>query len=87
MSHILVTGASGAQGRAVARQLIEAGHAVRLFVRDPSRVADLATLGAEVVQRDHVDTAAVAKTMRGQDGPSRSRRSPGDVRRPSNPCR
>ncbi|MBC8067877.1 MAG: NmrA family NAD(P)-binding protein [Deltaproteobacteria bacterium] len=72
MSRILVIGASGAQGRPVARQLAQAGHTVRLFVRDPAKVADLnpdlAIPGAEIVVGDHDDTAALAKAVRGQDG-------------------
>ncbi|MFN5997219.1 MAG: NmrA family NAD(P)-binding protein [Paracoccaceae bacterium] len=68
MSRILVTGASGAQGRPVARQLLAAGHSVRLFVRDPAKVGDLAEMGAEVVQGDHGDRAAIARAMDGQEG-------------------
>lgn len=68
MSRILVTGASGAQGRPVARQLLKGGHTVRLFVRTPAKVADLAALGAEIVVGDHDDTAALAEAARGQDG-------------------
>lgn len=67
MSRILVTGASGAQGRPVARQLLEAGHNVRLFVRDPTKVADLAALGAEIVPGSHDDSAAIARAAAGQD--------------------
>ena len=39
---IVVTGATGTIGRALVPQLLEAGHAVRVFVRNPARVAHLA---------------------------------------------
>jgi uncharacterized protein YbjT (DUF2867 family) len=68
MSKILVTGASGVQGRPVARQLLEAGHAVRLLVRDPAKVADLVVLGAEVVEGSYDDDAAITEAMNGREG-------------------
>lgn len=68
MSRILVTGASGVQGRPVARQLIEAGHDVRILVRDPAKVDDLAKLGAEVVKGDYGDLDAVNKALSGREG-------------------
>lgn len=68
MSRILVTGASGAQGRPVAQHLLAAGHRVRLFVRDTTKVADLVAAGAEAVEGDHDDIAAIRRAMAGQEG-------------------
>ncbi|MGW8323997.1 MAG: NmrA family NAD(P)-binding protein, partial [Thermodesulfobacteriota bacterium] len=49
---ILVTGATGKQGGAVARHLMTAGWAVRAFTRNPdgSGARDLRIHGAEIVQ-------------------------------------
>jgi NAD(P)H dehydrogenase (quinone) len=68
MSQILVTGASGVQGRPVARKLLEAGHNVRLLVRDPAKVAELAAIGAEVLQGDYDDQAGIERAIDGSDG-------------------
>lgn len=51
---ILVTGATGTQGGAVARELLDRGHEVRALTRDPDQkpARDLEGLGAEVVRGD-----------------------------------
>lgn len=51
---IFVTGATGTQGGAVARELLDRGHRVRALTRDPAQEAarDLTELGAEVVEGD-----------------------------------
>src|SRR5204863_4114458 len=50
---ILVTGATGKSGRAIVKQLAEAGAQVRALVRDPAKAAWLAELpGVEIVQGD-----------------------------------
>lgn len=68
MARILVYGASGTQARPTARKLIEAGHRVRLLVRDEARVADLADLGAEVVRGDLEDRRSLERASSGIDG-------------------
>jgi uncharacterized protein YbjT (DUF2867 family) len=67
---ILVTGATGTQGGAVARELLERGYAVRALTRDPESEESqaLAGLGAEMVQGDYADTASIAAAMEGVDG-------------------
>lgn len=60
---VLVTGATGFLGGAVTRALVRAGHTVRVLVRRPQRLEDLAKLGLDVVvgdvlRRDMVDAAA-----------------------------
>ncbi len=51
---IAVTGATGLQGGAVARKLLEDGWKVRGLTRDPNKptAQELAALGAEVVPGD-----------------------------------
>lgn len=67
---ILVTGATGTQGGAVARELLKRGFAVRALTRSPDKPAAraLAGLGAEVVQGDFDDSASVAAAMKGVYG-------------------
>ena len=49
---ILVTGATGTLGGAVAHQLLSAGEQVRALVRDPDKASGLEDSGAELVQGD-----------------------------------
>ena len=64
---ILVTGATGQQGGAVARELLATGHSVRAMTRKPDGDAaqTLAALGAEVVAGDLDDTASLAAALDG----------------------
>ncbi|MER5357749.1 NmrA/HSCARG family protein [Streptomyces sp. NPDC002785] len=64
---IAVLGATGGQGGAVARALLEAGYGVRAVVRDPGsgRAKALAVAGAEVVPGDLFDAASLAEAFRG----------------------
>ena len=59
---ILVTGATGQQGGAVTRALLEKGHDVRAMVRDPqSEIAvALEQMGVELVVGDMQDVASIA---------------------------
>jgi uncharacterized protein YbjT (DUF2867 family) len=61
---ILVVGASGCAGRETARQLLALGHMVRAASRKPESIADLAQLGAEVVQADLIDPASLVAACR-----------------------
>ena len=68
MSHnskILVTGASGFVGSAVARKLIEAGFSVRALVRSVSPRAHLAGLDLEFVEGDLRDCKSLGRAMAG----------------------
>lgn len=67
MNKILVSGATGSQGRPVAQKLIEAGFSVRVLARTPEKAADLAALGAEVVPGDLADPASLAAAFEGVD--------------------
>jgi len=67
---ILVTGATGNQGNAVARELLSRGHKVRAMTRKPDGEAAkaLAALGAEVVQGDLDDAASLERALDGAWG-------------------
>ena len=67
---ILVTGATGQQGGAVAHELLARGHRVRAMTRKPDSAAarKLAALGAEVVAGDLNDEASLGKPLAGAWG-------------------
>ncbi len=64
---ILVTGATGQQGGAVARELLARGHKVKAMTRNPGgdRPSALAELGAEVVRGDLDDSASLERALQG----------------------
>jgi dihydroflavonol-4-reductase len=64
---VFVTGATGMVGRALVRRLLEQGARVRALARAPSRGADLARSGVELVQGDLQDARALADAMHGCD--------------------
>jgi uncharacterized protein YbjT (DUF2867 family) len=66
---VLVTGATGQQGGALARLLLQRGHYVRAFTRKSEGVAanELRKLGAEVVAGDLGDRASVERAAKGVD--------------------
>jgi len=62
---ILVYGAGGAQGGPVARRLLEAGHPVRVAVRDPSQAGPWRERGAAVVVADLGEPASLMAASEG----------------------
>jgi uncharacterized protein YbjT (DUF2867 family) len=64
---VLVLGATGGQGGAVAAALIRAGRPVRAMVRDPQSAAarKLGAAGAQLVAGDFTDSGALSTAMRG----------------------
>lgn len=64
---ILVTGATGQQGGAAARELLAAGHKVRAMTRNPEgeSAKELLALGAEVVKGDLDDIASLERALAG----------------------
>jgi uncharacterized protein YbjT (DUF2867 family) len=67
---VVVGGATGTQGGAVARHLLKNGWKVRALTRDPGKDAAkaLAAQGAEVVQNDLDDSAGVERALEGAYG-------------------
>ena len=66
---VLVTGATGQQGGAVTRALLEKGHDVRAMVRDvqSEKAVALVQMGVELVTGDMEDTASIASAAEGAD--------------------
>ena len=62
---VLVVGASGFLGREVVRQLLADGRRVRAATRTPDKLADLRSLGAEVVAADLIDPASLVSACQG----------------------
>jgi uncharacterized protein YbjT (DUF2867 family) len=64
---VLVTGATGRQGGAVARQLLSHGYKVKGITRKPQgeKADQLRMLGAEVVYADFDDPASLEKALEG----------------------
>src|SRR4051794_7055646 len=64
---VVVTGATGKQGGAVARNLLERGHRVRAVTRKPdsAKARELASAGASVVEASLEDTAALTRALEG----------------------
>jgi dihydroflavonol-4-reductase len=60
---VLITGASGFVGAAVARCLLRAGYDVRAMLRPTSRRDNLAELKVEIVEGDLLDPKAIARAM------------------------
>lgn len=67
--HVLVIGATGQQGGTLARRLLERGHRVRGFTRDPESEASkaLTDLGAEMVKGFLRDAESITKAAEGVD--------------------
>ncbi|MEU8250748.1 NmrA/HSCARG family protein [Nonomuraea sp. NPDC048916] len=67
---VLVTGATGGQGGAVARRLLDDGWAVRALVRDPDKqgAKELKALGAELVTGDLDDPESLRAAAQGVRG-------------------
>ena len=66
---VLVSGATGQQGGALARVLLEKGHRVRAFVRRPDspEAESLERLGAELVEGDFEEPSTIERAARGMD--------------------
>ena len=63
MTTTLITGANKGLGLETARRLIDAGHTVYAGMRDTSKGADAAALGATIVQLDVTDDLSVTAAL------------------------
>jgi dihydroflavonol-4-reductase len=61
---ILITGASGFVGAAVARSLVSAGHKVRALVRPTSSRVNLADPRLDIVEGDLLDAGSIERAMK-----------------------
>src|ERR1700674_5210556 len=79
---ILVLGATGRQGGATARHLLNKGWAVRVLVRDPDKLAaqSLRLSGAEVIKGDFENRSSLDAAMQGVYGIFSVQASPDEVR-------
>ncbi|WP_140869218.1 NmrA/HSCARG family protein [Myxococcus xanthus] len=66
---VLVTGATGQQGGAVARKLLQRGHRVTAFIHHPDSptARELESLGAELVVGDYDDLDSIAHAAQDMD--------------------
>ncbi len=64
----VITGATGNTGSVAAETLLAAGKSVRVVVRSAAKAKALAERGAEVVEADLNDEAAMTAAFRGADG-------------------
>jgi nucleoside-diphosphate-sugar epimerase len=67
LPRVLVTGAGGFTGLALARSLSARGHQVRGLIRNPAHAGELARAGVEVVPGDVRDEALVRRSLEGVD--------------------
>ncbi len=65
---VLVTGATGLVGSAVARELVSAGHDVRVLARPKSDLSNLAGLPVAIARGDVLDGPSVRAAAEGCDG-------------------
>lgn len=65
---ILVTGATGQQGGAVAKALLTKGQKIRVMTRHPEKASALAQAGAEVVKGNLTNASELQAALRGVHG-------------------
>lgn len=65
MARVLLMGSTGFVGRAVAHKFLDAGHQLRVLVRDPMKAAAYKVRGAQVVVGDALNPAAVQQAATG----------------------
>jgi uncharacterized protein YbjT (DUF2867 family) len=65
MARILLLGSTGFVGRAVAHKALDAGHQLRVLVRDPMKAAAFKVRGAQVVVGDALNPSAVQQAAAG----------------------
>ncbi len=67
MARVLLLGSTGFFGRAVAHKMLDAGHQLRVLVRDPMKAAAFKVRGAQVLVGDALNPAAVGQAAQGTE--------------------
>ena len=65
MARILLLGSTGFFGRGVGHKVIDAGHQMRVLVRDPMKAAAFKARGAQVMVGDALNPSAVTQAAQG----------------------
>ena len=65
MARVLLMGSTGFVGRAVAHKFLDAGHQLRVLVRDPMKAAAYKVRGAQVVVGDALNPTSVQQASTG----------------------
>ena len=65
MARILLLGSTGFVGRGVAHKILDAGHPLRVLVRDPMKAAAFKVRGAQVVVGDALNLQSVTQAAQG----------------------
>jgi uncharacterized protein YbjT (DUF2867 family) len=65
VARILLLGSTGFVGRGVAHKILDAGHQLRVMVRDPMKAAAFKVRGAQVVVGDGLNAQAVTQAAQG----------------------
>ena len=67
MARVLLLGSTGFFGRAVAHKLIDAGHQIKVLVRDPMKAAAFKARGALLITGDALNPATVTQAAAGAE--------------------
>jgi uncharacterized protein YbjT (DUF2867 family) len=67
MARVLLLGSTGFFGRAVAHKMLDAGHQLRVLVRDPMKAAAFKVRGAQVIVGDALNPAVVGQAAQGTE--------------------
>jgi uncharacterized protein YbjT (DUF2867 family) len=67
MARVLLLGSTGFFGRAVAHKMLDAGHQVRVLVRDPMKAAAFKVRGAQVIVGDALNPTVVGQAAQGTE--------------------
>jgi len=65
MARVLLLGSTGFMGRAVTHKILDAGHQLRVLVRDPMKAAAFKDRGAQVVVGDALNPASLQQACQG----------------------
>src|SRR5690348_8049514 len=67
MARVLLLGSTGFVGRGVTHKILDAGHQLRVLVRDPMKAAAYKVRGAQVMVGDVLNPAVVAQAAQGTE--------------------